>query len=60
VVVVECEGDPVTDAIRLLQPGLPTETLRAFDGELHGKGLKFGPGKVVMLMWKAGQSRMIS
>ena len=46
VVVVECEVDPVTDAIRLLQPGFPTETLRAFDGELHGKGLKFGPGKV--------------
>ena len=44
VVAVQCEGDPVTDSIRLLQPAFPVETLRVFDGELHG-GLKFGPGK---------------
>lgn len=46
VVVVECSGDVAGDPNRLLQPAFPTETLRAFDGELHGKGLKFGPGKV--------------
>ena len=33
------------DTNRLLQPEFPSDTLRAFDGELHGKGLKFGPGK---------------
>jgi len=28
-----------------LQPEFPLETLRAFDAEPHGKGLKYGPGK---------------
>ncbi len=45
VVVVECDSDVVADANRLLQPGFAAETLRTFDGELHGKGLKAGPGK---------------
>ena len=45
VIVLECEGDIQTETNRLLQPEFPIETLRAFDGELHGKGLKFGPGK---------------
>ena len=45
VVVLECAGDIQADTNRLLQPDFPVETLRAFDGELHGKGLKFGPGK---------------
>ncbi|MDR3459598.1 MAG: alpha-L-fucosidase [Verrucomicrobiae bacterium] len=45
VIVLECIGDIQTDTNRLLQPEFPMETLRAFDGDLHGKGLKFGPGK---------------
>ena len=45
VVALQCDGDVQTDAQRLLQPEFPSETLRAFDGELHGNGLKFGPGK---------------
>jgi len=46
VVVVECTGEIAADSGRLLQPAFASETLRAFDGELRGKGLKFGPGKV--------------
>jgi alpha-L-fucosidase len=57
VVVLECAAageasgaahpdDISADASRLLQPGFPGDTLRAFDAELHGSGLKFGPGKV--------------
>jgi len=42
--VLPCEKPIETDSARLLQPTFPLETLRAFDGELHG-GLKFGPGK---------------
>ncbi len=37
-------GDIQADTNRLLQPEFPSETLRAFDGELHGK-LRYGPGK---------------
>ena len=44
VVILNCEGNLVTDSTRLLQPEFPVDTLRAFDGELHG-GLRFGPGK---------------
>jgi hypothetical protein len=44
VVVLECEGEPATDDVRLLQPTFAVETLRAFDGRLHG-GLRFGAGK---------------
>ena len=44
VVVLKCSGDIEADSARLLQPGFPIETLRAFDGQLHG-GLRFGPGK---------------
>lgn len=44
VLVLLCRGQIQTDPTRLLQPEFPVETLRAFDGELHG-GLKFGPGK---------------
>jgi alpha-L-fucosidase len=54
VVVLNCAGDIQTDTNRLLQPEFPLDTLRAFDGELHGKGLKFGPGKKtddVVLDW---------
>jgi len=59
VIALECKGGVVTDSTRLLQPTFPLETLRAFDGELHG-GLKFGPGKktddVVMDWTKPDQS----
>ena len=44
VVVLQCTGDVQADPARLLQPDFPKETLRTFDGELHG-GLRFGPGK---------------
>lgn len=49
VVVLDCAGNTVNiavDANRLLQPAFPAETLRAFDAELRGGGVKFGPGKV--------------
>jgi hypothetical protein len=61
VIILNCEGDSEiqADTNRLLQPEFPVETLRAFDGELHG-GLKFGPGKktddVVMNWTKENQS----
>jgi len=59
VVVLSCKGEIQADTTRLLQPSYPTETLRAFDGELHG-GLRFGPGKKtddVVLNWtKTSQS----
>ena len=44
VITLQCEGEIAADSNRLLQPQFPVETLRAFDGELHG-GLRFGPGK---------------
>jgi len=44
VIEITCDGDIQTDKIRLLQPQFPSDTLRAFDGELHGK-LRYGPGK---------------
>jgi alpha-L-fucosidase len=44
VVVLHLRHGVKTDPTRLLQPMFPVETLRAFDGDLHG-GLKFGPGK---------------
>jgi alpha-L-fucosidase len=45
VVVLECDGDIATDTARLLQPSFGVETLRVFDAQLHGKSLRFGPGK---------------
>jgi alpha-L-fucosidase len=44
VVALECEGDIATDPTRLLSTTFTTDTLRAFDGRLHGR-LRFGPGK---------------
>src|SRR4029077_7670647 len=44
VVAVECEGAPAGDTSRLLQLNGAADTLRVFDGQLHGK-LRFGPGK---------------
>jgi hypothetical protein len=45
VIAVDCNEPIVTNPVRLLQPTYPVETLRVFDGKLHGKGLKFGAGK---------------
>jgi alpha-L-fucosidase len=45
VIALECDEPMVTDPVRLLQLSYPSETLRVFDGKLHGKGLKFGAGK---------------
>jgi hypothetical protein len=44
VIVLNWDGDIQADPLRLLQPTFPIDTLRAFDGQLHG-GLRFGPGK---------------
>ena len=44
VIVLTFAGDIQTDTNRLLQPEFPSDTLRAFDAELHGK-LRYGPGK---------------
>ena len=44
IITVECDDPIKADTTRLLQPSFGIETLRAFDGELHG-GLRFGPGK---------------
>lgn len=46
VIALQCSGTIETDPHRLLQPEFAAEVLRVFDAELHGKGLKFGPGKV--------------
>lgn len=46
VITLEVAGDMVTEATRLLQPEYGRETLRVFDAELQGKGLRFGAGKV--------------
>jgi len=54
VIQLQCAGDIEADSRRLLQPEFPLETLRAFDAELRGRGLKFGPGKKtddVVLNW---------
>ncbi|MGH7952921.1 MAG: alpha-L-fucosidase, partial [Limisphaerales bacterium] len=44
VIALNCDGDIQADTNRLLQPEFSSDTLRAFDGELHGK-LRYGPGK---------------
>jgi alpha-L-fucosidase len=44
VVVVNCDSEIACDPARLLSPTLEN-ALRAFDGELHGKTMRFGPGK---------------
>jgi hypothetical protein len=45
VVALETAGELEVDPHRLLSPEAPSDTLRAFDGELSGKGLAFGAGK---------------
>jgi alpha-L-fucosidase len=44
VIVVNCGGEVACDAARLLSP-TQENALRVFDGQLNGKGMKFGPGK---------------
>jgi hypothetical protein len=44
VIVLKSVGDIQADTTRLLQPEFAEDTLRTFDGQLHG-GLRFGPGK---------------
>ena len=44
VLVVECNGPPQTDRLRLMLSSI-RNTLRVFDGELHGKTIRFGAGK---------------
>jgi hypothetical protein len=45
VVVLEGSDSPSADSARLLLPNIGQETLRVFDGNLHGKSLRFGAGK---------------
>jgi hypothetical protein len=45
VIALQVTGEIVVESARLLQPVFGEETLRVFDAELRGKGLKFGPGK---------------
>jgi alpha-L-fucosidase len=45
VVALEVEGEVATDPARLLSTDVPSDTLRAFDGQLRGPGLAFGAGK---------------
>ena len=44
--MLEGDGAIQTDTSRLLQPVFASDTLRVFDADLHGSGLRFGPGKV--------------
>lgn len=46
VIALESEGELDADADRLLLPSVACETLRVFDGDLRGRSLRFGPGKV--------------
>lgn len=45
VVAVEIRGEVDANPIRLLASHGQTNVLRAFDGDLHGAGLRFGDGK---------------
>ncbi|MEK6281914.1 MAG: alpha-L-fucosidase [Acidobacteriota bacterium] len=45
VIAVEVKGEIRTNPVRLLASMGQTNVLRVFDGELHGKGLRFGDGK---------------
>jgi hypothetical protein len=45
VIALDCQDPIVVEPTRLLQPDFASETLRVFDAQLHGKGLKFGAGK---------------
>ncbi len=44
VIAVECAGEPVADAHRLLVTNVGTDTLRTLDARLEG-GLRYGSGK---------------
>jgi alpha-L-fucosidase len=45
VIALDCAEPMQAGSVRLIQPEFGHETLRVFDGQLHGKGLKFGAGK---------------
>jgi alpha-L-fucosidase len=45
VIAVECTGEVAADTRRLLLPSVPSDTLRVFDGQRHGRTLRFGAGK---------------
>ncbi|HEV2330505.1 MAG TPA: alpha-L-fucosidase [Verrucomicrobiae bacterium] len=58
VIEIKCDGEIQTDTNRLLQPQFLVDTLRAFDGVLHGK-LRYGPGKKTddyVMDWTSGKS----
>jgi hypothetical protein len=46
VLALECADAGAADPVRLLQPAFASDTLRIFDANLRGQGLRFGPGKV--------------
>jgi alpha-L-fucosidase len=46
VLVVETAGELGADPRRLLSAEVDSDTLRAFDGQLEGRGLAFGAGKL--------------
>jgi alpha-L-fucosidase len=56
VVALELEEDVAVDPARLLSTAVGADTLRAFDGELVGRGLAFGAGKT-RDAWVRGWSR---
>lgn len=61
VVVLECAGEPVADATRVLSERVPEDTLRAYDGVRQGR-LFYGPGKKtddVVLNWTNKEGAVI-
>ena len=46
VVVLELDGPPVADKTILLDPAVSSNMLHVFEGELHGKDLKWGGGNI--------------
>jgi alpha-L-fucosidase len=46
VIALQCAGKPECDSARLLSFEPSGTTLRVFDGQLHGKTIRFGAGKV--------------
>lgn len=60
IITLETEDEIQVDSFRLLQPAYRLETLRVFDAELKGEGLRFGKGQTAnahVVGWsRAGQS----
>jgi len=46
VIVLELNGPPVADKTILLDPTVSTNVLHVFEGELHGKDIKWGGGNI--------------